>query len=92
MKKITKLSKVNITTYDFISNVFALKQVVRRRMYDTYGKSAMLPEIIWNYLAWPVSDSPVRITETTAIGWVIEMFAMTFNNFSFLKLQFFLQV
>lgn len=37
-------------------------------MYDTYGKSALEPEIIWNHLAWPIFDSPIRITETTSIG------------------------
>lgn len=60
--------KVAISPSDFISNVFALKRVMRRRMYDTFGKSAMSPEIIWNYLVWPISTTPMRITETNAIG------------------------
>ncbi|KAG4068587.1 hypothetical protein HA402_004928 [Bradysia odoriphaga] len=60
-------SAVNISTTDYVSNVIALKQIGRRRMYDTIGQSVMSPEIIWNHLAWPISSSPIRITETTTI-------------------------
>lgn len=65
------LFQVKITKNNYISNVFALKRVVRRRMYDTYGHTVESPEIVWNYLAWPISDSPVLISETSTIGKVI---------------------
>lgn len=44
-------------------------------MYDTYGQSVKSPEIIWNYLAYPISDAPVLIAETSTIGEVNEMHA-----------------
>ncbi|KAJ6632918.1 hypothetical protein Bhyg_16916, partial [Pseudolycoriella hygida] len=59
--------EANIDANDFISNVFALKKVVRRRMYDTHGRSALLPEVIWNHLLWPISTSPIRIPGESVI-------------------------
>lgn len=49
-------------------------------MYDTYGQSVKSPEIIWNYLAYPISDAPVLITETSTIGEVTGMHAIVLNN------------
>lgn len=60
--------QVNISPNDYILNVFELKQVVRRRMYATYEKSAESSDIIWNYLVWPISTTPMRIAESNTIG------------------------
>lgn len=60
--------KVQISEDDYIKNVFELKQVVRRRMYDTFGQSALSQDVIWNYLAWPISTTPLPIKETNSIG------------------------
>lgn len=60
--------KVKISQDDYISNVLALKKVVRKRMYNTYGLSVLSPDVIWNYLVWPISTTPFRIEETNSIG------------------------